>query len=546
MILPILVMTVIFFSFDDLFKSRTSITALLHLSRQISLSAEDSSYHNETESSLDEEDELLEFDDEEELEELDDSEKFSEDSQPVLNPKPPGLEAAKFSEAVPFSQDSEEVLLATEAPYRPSEQSDYHKEQLDKAQQALIEERFSQFESFISERGLELENIDKGLKRLESYKRQFLIFAILFPVLATVLLSYFINKSTIHARQVAEKLKSFQNEKYDDRAMDVLECAVYFDSFLITAKTLLKESHSIARDLFNKLEPLTSVPIFSDSSVKQFFTDVQEVSRSSNYIANTLDATTLGIKDVAASATAIADHSSNAAKRSMETAEIAAIGREAVNETVETMEALKNEILTLEDVIDNLNSAGIQISEIVDTITNIAYQTNLLALNASIEAARAGEHGEGFGVVAGEVKKLAEESGEAAEGVGKKIKQMRQNTALAVIQINEESEKVLNGVRIANEAGENLDKIVKAVEDVSGMIRRISKASSEQSQNIETLKSSIESISGATKITSEGTKRVASSVNEQLSQIREYMSTVKEMLLLVKTMEEMLDKFNFN
>jgi len=210
------------------------------------------------------------------------------------------------------------------------------------------------------------------------------------------------------------------------------------------------------------------------------------------------------------------------------------------------MEQIKDEVLGLEDVIENLNSAGKQIGEIVNTITNIAHQTNLLALNAAIEAARAGEHGQGFTVVAGEVRKLAEESGEAAEDIGKKIKEMLLKTGKAVETINRGASKVIDGVNIANVAGNNLDKIVSSVLNVNKMIQDISSASTEQSQNIDSLRGSIESISGATKITSEGTRRVASAVNEQLSHIRQYMSITKELLTLVQLMGDMLDKFNLN
>ena len=342
-----------------------------------------------------------------------------------------------------------------------------------------------------------------------------------------------------------ERLKSFRNDK-EEAPQDLLECAFQFDNFLITARSLLQESRSIAQEIGRKLEPLTVTTVFSDDNVKQFFTDVQEISRSSNYIANTLDSTTAHIQEVSTSAQTIADRSHEAATDSAETAAIAGEGKNAVSETIETMESIKDEVLGLEDVIENLNSASKQIGEIVNTITNIAYQTNLLALNAAIEAARAGEHGQGFTVVAGEVRKLAEESGEAAEDISKKIKEMLKKTGKAVETINRGATKVIEGVNIANLAGNNLDKIVSSVSNVNKMIQDISNASTEQSQNIDSLRGSIESISGATKITSEGTKRVASAVNEQLANIKEYINVTKELLTLVQMMGEMLDKFNLN
>ena len=398
---------------------------------------------------------------------------------------------------------------------------------------------------FIESNYRNLELLDKGLSSLETYLGILIASYVVFALLAFAVLTIFISHSTSPIKEVVEKLKSFQNESEPSSA-DLLESAFQFDSFLATARTLLQESHSIAFEIIRKLEPLTVMSVFSDDNVKQLFTDVQEISRSSNYIANTLESTTSHIQEVSASAQTIADRSHEAATDSAETAAIAGEGKNAVSETIDTMESIKDEVLGLEDVIENLNSASLQIGEIVNTITNIAYQTNLLALNASIEAARAGEHGQGFTVVAGEVKKLAEESGEAAEDISKKIKEMLKKTGKAVETINRGATKVIEGVNIANLAGNNLDKIVASVSNVNKMIQDISNASTEQSQNIDSLRGSIESITGATKMTSEGTKRVADAVNDQLAHIRQYISVTKELLTLVQMMGEMLDKFNLN
>lgn len=409
-----------------------------------------------------------------------------------------------------------------------------------KAQEAMI------LDEFVGSKLAELVKLDDGLKALELSVRIFYIGSMIFVPFSLFILWFFMNQASTPIKEVVEKLKSFQNEGGENNQTDMLECAIQFDSFLATARTILQESYSIAQELSRKLEPLTAMSVFSDENVRQFFTDVQEITRSSNYIANTLESTTSHIQEVSASAQTIADRSHEAATDSAETAAIAGEGKNAVSETIDTMESIKDEVLGLEDVIENLNSAGKQIGEIVNTITNIAYQTNLLALNAAIEAARAGEHGQGFTVVAGEVRKLAEESGEAAEDIGKKIKEMLLKTGKAVETINRGAAKVIEGVNIANVAGNNLDKIVSSVLNVNKMIQDISAASTEQSQNIDSLRGSIESISGATKITSEGTKRVAAAVNEQLSHIRQSMSVTRELLTLVQLMGDMLDKFNLH
>jgi methyl-accepting chemotaxis protein len=437
--------------------------------------------------------------------------------------------------------DLDEPLAEEELAKRKKKKIDDTRLELEiKVQNAAI------LDEFIESRTTELDTLDNALKDLETFSTFFYNGSALFVPFALIILWFFMNQLSAPIKDVVIQLKSFQNDDATVAQSDMLECAIQFEGFLATAKTILNETYSIAQELNRKLEPLTSMGVFSDENVRQFFTDVQEISRSSNYIANTLESTTSHIQEVSASAQTIADRSHEAATDAADAASIAAEGKNAVSETIDTMETIKDEVLGLEDVIENLNSAGKQIGDIVNTITNITYQTNLLALNAAIEAARAGEHGQGFTVVAGEVRKLAEESGEAAEDIGKKIKEMLLKTGKAVETINRGAEKVIDGVNIANVAGNNLDKIVSSVMNVNKMIQDISAASTEQSQNIDSLRGSIESITGATKITSEGTKRVASAVKEQLANIRQYMSVTKELLTLVQMMGDMLEKFNLH
>src|SRR5205085_12675901 len=107
-------------------------------------------------------------------------------------------------------------------------------------------------------------------------------------------------------------------------------------------------------------------------------------------------------------------------------------GAEIVHKSVDGMKAIQATVSESAKVIATLGESSQKIGTIVETINEIAEQTNLLALNAAIEAARAGEAGRGFAVVADEVRKLAERSGNATREIGQLISDIQSQTSQAV------------------------------------------------------------------------------------------------------------------
>jgi aerotaxis receptor len=134
----------------------------------------------------------------------------------------------------------------------------------------------------------------------------------------------------------------------------------------------------------------------------------------------------------------------------------AAKGGTVVGQVVGTMQAI--------------STSSKKIADIIGVIDGIAFQTNILALNAAVEAARAGEQGRGFAVVASEVRSLAQRSAAAA----KEIKTL----------IGDSVEKVENGAKQVDDAGQAMGEIVTQVKRVTDMITEISNTTTEQSNGI--------------------------------------------------------------
>jgi len=156
-----------------------------------------------------------------------------------------------------------------------------------------------------------------------------------------------------------------------------------------------------------------------------------------------------------------------------------------------------------------LGKSSDQIGEIIGVIDDIADQTNLLALNAAIEAARAGEQGRGFAVVADEVRKLAERTTRATKEIASMIKTIQSETTLAVQSMEQGTQEVENGFRLADKAAASLQGIVDTSEKVTDMIAQIATASKEQSAASEQISRNVEAISTVTGETAANIQHIA-------------------------------------
>lgn len=162
--------------------------------------------------------------------------------------------------------------------------------------------------------------------------------------------------------------------------------------------------------------------------------------------------------------------------------------------------------------MEAITTASKQIAAIITTIDEIAFQTNLLALNAAVEAARAGEQGRGFGVVAGEVRKLAQRSADAS----KEIKAL----------ILDATTKVETGSGMVQQAGAALGEIVSGVKKVADFIAEISAAAQEQAQGIEQVNKAVTQMDAVTQQNAAQTERFSAIAKVMATQATELQGQV--------------------
>ncbi|WP_224960455.1 methyl-accepting chemotaxis protein [Geomonas subterranea] len=193
-------------------------------------------------------------------------------------------------------------------------------------------------------------------------------------------------------------------------------------------------------------------------------------------------------------------------------------GAAIVRETVQGMNRIADHVRNSAGVVEQLGTRSDQIGEIVATIEDIADQTNLLALNAAIEAARAGEQGRGFAVVADEVRALAERTTKATREIGTMIKNIQQETKLAVRAMEEGVEEVARGTGEAARSGEALEDILTQINDVTSQINQIVTAAEEQTATTQEITNNIHQISGTVQQSANGAQEI-SAASERLSRL---------------------------
>ncbi|WP_426713091.1 methyl-accepting chemotaxis protein [Cronobacter muytjensii] len=183
----------------------------------------------------------------------------------------------------------------------------------------------------------------------------------------------------------------------------------------------------------------------------------QDLSGRTEQATSSLRETASAVEEITASVANSTDAAAQANSQAQSATDAASRGGEVVSKAISTMQLIE--------------TASAKIGDITSVIDGIAFQTNILALNASVEAARAGEQGRGFAVVAGEVRNLASRSAQAA----KEIKSLIDST----------TESVATGSRYVRLAGESMEEIVSSIGNVSGIMREITVATSEQMKGIQ-------------------------------------------------------------
>jgi methyl-accepting chemotaxis protein len=308
-------------------------------------------------------------------------------------------------------------------------------------------------------------------------------------------------------------------------------------------RSLMKQVNVSVEQVAASSEELTASADQSAQASNQIAGSITDVAQGMEEQMAVADDTSAVMQQMSASVQQIAANANEVSEQSALAADKANEGNISVDKAVKQMIYIEKTVSTSAEVVAKLGERSIEIGQIVDTISGIAGQTNLLALNAAIEAARAGEQGRGFAVVAEEVRKLAEQSQDAAKQIATLISEIQGDTNKAVVAMNEGTREVKLGTEIVNTSGQAFQEIATLVTHVSSQIKEISSAIEQMAIGSQQIVGSVKRMDELSKKASGEAQAVSAATEEQSASMEEIAASSQALARLAMDLQGAVNKF---
>ncbi len=297
-----------------------------------------------------------------------------------------------------------------------------------------------------------------------------IVAAALLTVLLAVLLTRSIVRPLMEAVQVAEDVAAGDLSKnvvvQGNDEVSRLQQAL--SGMQLNLRQTIQQISESATLLASAAEELDAVTNESSRGLQQQNNEIEQAATAVNEM-------TAAVEEVARNAVSTSEASRLSSHSALE-------GRNRVSETLSSIQQMTRDVAVTSDQVRSLAQQSQAIGKVLDVIQAIAQQTNLLALNAAIEAARAGEAGRGFAVVADEVRALAHRTQTSAQEIEVMVGGIQNDTEQAVISMQNSSSKAEATLDVAQSAGQALEEITQAINEISERNLVIASAAEEQAQ----------------------------------------------------------------
>lgn len=373
---------------------------------------------------------------------------------------------------------------------------------------------------------------------------------LLFAFIILGISGFYINKTISNPLKFMVKIcKELADGDFRDKPRQVLRkdeigmLANAMASMRDSLRELMKHVNISAEQLAASSEELTASADQSAQAAEQVAVSITDVAKGAEQQLKAAEHTSIAVEQISASIEQISANANEVAGQASQAEEEANKGNQSVGRAVSQMKSIEQTVVSSAQVVIKLGERSKEIGQIVDTISGIAGQTNLLALNAAIEAARAGEQGRGFAVVAEEVRKLAEQSQDAAKKIASLIGEIQGETEKAVTAMDEGTREVKIGAEVVHESGQVFQNIATRVNHVAIQVKEISQAIEHMAEGSQKIVASVREIDQLSKNASSESQSVSAATEEQSASMEEIASASQALAKLAMDLRSEVGKF---
>lgn len=301
-----------------------------------------------------------------------------------------------------------------------------------------------------------------------------------------------------------------------------------FNTMTANLRTTIVNEQSGRKELEKLIEGVQAAVNSVTSASAEILAATTQQAAGAQEQASAVTETVTTVDEVLQTSDQAAERARAVADSAHRSAEISNSGRRAVEETISVIGTVSSQTESIAESILALAEQAQAIGEIIATVNEIAEQTNILALNAAIEASRAGEHGKAFGVVAGEVKVLAEQSRKATAQVRQILGDIQKATNTAVIAAENGTKSVSAATLVVHEAGDTIRMLTETISEASQVAGQIAASATQQVTGMSQIHLAMKNINQVTHQNLASTRqseRAAQDLNELAVRLKSLLSS---------------------